>query len=81
MEKQNKHDAQSGNDGSTIWLLEQEGLIDPGNEHNHNEEWNCSEEPQYNSKFDADAGGDGTGTAGPAPEEISEPKRNEDGKL
>jgi hypothetical protein len=67
MEKQNKHDADSGNDGSTIWLLEQEGLIDPGNEHNHKEEWNSSQEIEHHKKLDADAGSDGTGTSGPPP--------------
>lgn len=40
----NKQDAESSNTGSSISQLEHEGLIDPGNEHCHNEEWNCQEE-------------------------------------
>jgi|GEM_PF-4797033 len=67
MEKQNKHDADSGNDGSSLWMLQKEGLIDPGNEHNHNEEWNCPQEEEHHKQLDADAGSDGTGTAGPPP--------------
>jgi hypothetical protein len=66
-EQENKHDADSGNDGSTLWKLEQEHLIDPGNEHNHCEEWNTPQEQEHHEHLDADAGGDATGTSGPEP--------------
>lgn len=63
-----RHDADSGNDGSSNALLQQEELIDPGNEHRHDSITHSSHGNSGNSKYDADAGGDGTGTAGPKPE-------------
>ena len=66
----NKHDADSGNDGSTNQMLQQENLIDPGNEHNHLRGSPTNRTEDYRSKkFDADAGGDGTGTMGSKPGE------------
>src|SRR5688572_7278108 len=66
----NKRDAESGNDGSTNQMLQQENLIDPGNEHNHLREPATNRTDDYRSKkFDADAGGDGTGTMGSKPGE------------
>src|SRR5215212_9667487 len=66
----NKRDADSGNDGSTNQMLQQENLIDPGNEHNHIKGAETSRRDDYRSKkFDADAGGDGTGTMGSKPGE------------
>ncbi|MDB5199778.1 MAG: hypothetical protein JWO92_1741 [Chitinophagaceae bacterium] len=61
-----RHDADSGNDSSNE-MLQHEKLIDPGNEHSHHSgiEKDTANE---NSKFDADAGGDGTGTMGSKPE-------------
>ena len=61
----NKHDSDSGNDGSTNQMLEQENLIDPGNEHNHMKNSQTGNNNDYRStKFDADSGGDSTGTIG-----------------
>lgn len=31
---------------SSVWLFEYEMVIDPGNEHNHTEYWNCTKEDQ-----------------------------------
>lgn len=58
-----KHDADSGND-STNEILQKEKLIDPGNEHTHRSNGG---KPR-SLKYDADAGGDGTGTMGSKPE-------------
>lgn len=61
-----KHDADSGNDGSSNNMLQKENLIDPGNEHHHHDQ---KDQTDNYRKHDADAGGDGTGTAGPEPGE------------
>ena len=58
-----KHDADSGND-STNEILQKEKLIDPGNEHTDRSKGGKLRSPKY----DADAGGDGTGTFGSKPE-------------
>ena len=63
----NKHDADSGNDGSTNQMLQHENLIDPGNEHNHISGSQTIHDDELSKKFDADAGGDGTGTMGSKP--------------
>lgn len=64
-ERRKKHDADSGNDSSTNQMLQQEELIDPGNEHTDRSRGN---DANRSPKYDADAGGDGTGTAGPNPD-------------
>lgn len=62
-----RHDADSGNDGSSNAMLQQEELIDPGNEHTDRSVG--SDEPGGRSpRHDADSGGDGTGTMGSKPE-------------
>lgn len=61
-----KHDADRGNDGSSNAMLQKEGLIDPGNEHHHEDVNNKKDIP---SSHDTDAGGDGTGSTGPEPGE------------
>jgi hypothetical protein len=61
----NKHDADSGND-STNQMLQQENLIDPGNEHNHLR--HSHKEDERREKLDADAGSDATGSTGPKPQ-------------
>jgi hypothetical protein len=73
-EEINKHDADAGNDGYSNELLQKEHLIDPGNEHNHLDEKGApdkapqkGQKDEWVNKHDADAGGDGTGTMGPAP--------------
>lgn len=58
-----KKDADSGND-STNEILQKEKLIDPGNEHTDRSKGGKLRSPKY----DADAGGDGTGTFGSKPE-------------
>lgn len=63
-----KHDADSGND-TTNQILQKEKLIDPGNEHNHHADTEKGSADNNQSKFDADAGGDGTGTMGSKPDE------------
>lgn len=62
-----QQDADSGND-STNEMLQQEKLIDPGNEHSHHTGHEFERETKAASKHDADAGGDGTGTMGSKPE-------------
>lgn len=59
-----KHDADSGNDGSSNEILQKENLIDPGNEHHHSKG-----NIKHPSKHDADSGSDATGTTGPEPGE------------
>lgn len=59
-----RHDADSGNEGSSDEMLQKENLIDPGNEHHH--ESAGTDSPAAN---DADAGSDATGTTGPEPGE------------
>jgi hypothetical protein len=72
----NKHDADAGNDGYSNELLQKEHRIDPGNEHHHQGEKGGADKKNegkdsggntWVNKHDADAGGDGTGTMGPAP--------------
>jgi len=76
-EKRRKYDADSGNDGSTNEMLQHEKLIDPGNEHSHHFDESTFEKDTVSPKFDADAGGDGTGTVGQKPEGIdNEPRKN-----
>ena len=66
-EMRNKRDADSGNDGGTNAMLQQEELIDPGNEHTDRSVG--SNEPGGRSpRHDADSGGDATGTMGSKPE-------------
>jgi len=48
-------------------MLQHENLIDPGNEHNHMRKSEASRDDERSKKFDADAGGDGTGTKGSKP--------------
>ncbi len=55
-----KHDADSGNDGSSNEILQKEKAIDPGNEHHH-----TNENADRSSRHDAESGGDATGTTGP----------------
>ena len=64
----NKHDADSGNEGSTNEMLQKENLIDPGNEHNHLKGSQNRDEDYRPGKFDAEAGSDATGTTGTKPE-------------
>jgi hypothetical protein len=65
-----KHDADSRNDGSTNEMLQQEKLIDQGNEHYHHFDDKKFENDMLSSpKFDADAGGDTTGPVGHDPGE------------
>lgn len=54
------------NSDSSNEMLEHEKLIDPGNEHSHQEGF--PGQGNDRSKHDADAGGDGTGTMGSKPE-------------
>ena len=65
MDNNPKHNADSGND-STNEILQKEKLIDPGNEHSHNKQDDNKMQNNQKNKRDADAGGDGTGTTGPA---------------
>lgn len=67
-ERRQKHDADSGNDGSTNAILQKEKLIDPGNEHKHKIDKEDKGGENNSNKHDADAGGDGTGTMGSKPE-------------
>lgn len=62
-DRRQRHDADSGNDGSSNEMLADEEQIDPGNEHHH------ADDKIRSSRHDADAGGDGTGTTGPEPGE------------
>lgn len=77
-EKRRKYDADSGNDGSTNEMLQHEKLIDPGNEHRHHFDESTFENDTVSPKFDADAGGDGTGTVGKKPEEIDKEQRKDE---
>ena len=67
-EEENNHDADSGNDGSSNEMLQKEGLIDPGNEHNHLDKKD-EQFPEKQKKHDADSGGDASGSVGPEPPE------------
>jgi len=62
-ERRKKFDADAGNDGSSNQMLQQEKLIDPGNEHNH------LDDDDWDKKFDADAGTDAPGGEGHEPGE------------
>lgn len=75
-EKRRKYDAESGNDGSTNEMLQYEKLIDPGNEHRHHFD-DTFENDTVSPKFDADAGGDATGTVGKKPDEIDKEERKD----
>ena len=66
-ERRQKHDADSGNDGSTNAILQKEELIDPGNEHTERSV-RSDDAGGRSPRHDADAGGDGTGTMGSKPE-------------
>jgi hypothetical protein len=78
-EKRRKYDADSGNDGSTNEMLQHEKLIDPGNEHSHHFDDNTFEKDQV-PKFDADAGGDATGTVGRKPEDVDKEEADTTGE-
>jgi hypothetical protein len=70
--RRRKHDADSGNDGSSNEILQMELRIDPGNEHHHRTDADdkiFDEDIDRSPRYDADAGGDGTGTVGPEPDE------------
>jgi hypothetical protein len=71
--RRRRHDADSGNDGSTIEMLQNENRLDPGNEHHHHrtdaDDSIFDDDIDRTAKYDADAGGDGTGTTGPEPGE------------
>ena len=67
-DRRQRHDADSGNDGSSNEMLADEEQIDPGNEHHHTDA-DDDDDSDRSSRHDADAGGDGTGTAGPEPGE------------
>jgi len=75
-EKRRKYDADSGNDGSTNEMLQHEKLIDPGNEHRHHFD-DSFENDTASPKFDADAGGDGTGSVGKNPGEINKEEQKD----
>jgi hypothetical protein len=70
--RQRRHDADSGNDGSSNEMLQKEMRIDPGNEHHRRTDADdkiFDDDIDRSPKYDADAGGDGTGTTGPEPDE------------
>ena len=62
--RRHRHDADGGNADSFNEMLQKEKRIDPGNEHHHSAN---EDDSKRSSKYDADAGVDGTGTAGPEP--------------
>ena len=64
-----RHDADSGNDGSTNEMLQKEIRIDPGNEHHHRTDADdkiFDEDIDRSPRYDADAGNDKTGTKPPS---------------
>ena len=68
--RRRRHDADSGNDGSTNEILQKEIRIDPGNEHHHRTDADdkiFDDDIDRSPRYDADAGGDATGTVGPEP--------------
>ncbi len=67
--RRQKHDADSGNDGSSNEMLQKEKMIDPGNEHHHTGDTDDENDTGSSSRHDADSGGDATGSMGPKPDE------------
>ncbi len=67
--RRQKHDADSGNDGSSNEMLQKEKMIDPANEHHHTGATNDDTDIGRSSRHDADSGGEATGSMGPKPEE------------
>ena len=70
--RRRRHDADSGNDGSSIEMLQMEKRIDPGNEHHHRTDADdkiFDDDIDRSPRYDADAGGDASGTVGPEPGE------------
>ena len=71
--RRRRHDADSGNDGSTNAILQQESRIDPGNEHHHTrtdaDDAIFDDDIDRSPRYDADAGGDSSGTVGNDPGE------------
>ncbi len=71
-DRRRRHDADSGNDGSSNEILQNEKRLDPGNEHHHRTDADdkvFDENIDRSPRYDADAGGDGTGSTGPEPGE------------
>ena len=68
-EKSSEKNIRNKHDGSTSQMLQQENLIDPGNEHNHLNSQIGSNDNYRSGKFDADSGGGSTGTVGNKPGE------------
>lgn len=68
MQQDIQHDEDGGKD-STNEMLQKEKMIDPGNEHTHqNQDDNKIPGTEaQRQKHDADAGANSTGTAGPEP--------------
>jgi len=62
----NKHDADRGND-SINEMLQEENLIDPGNEHNHLQDPKNRTDNYHSQKFDGDDGGNATESTGTKP--------------
>ena len=72
MENKKQDNTDSGNDASYNEMLQKEKRIDPGNEHHHRSDADdkiFDDDIDRSPRYDADAGGDGTGTAGPEPGE------------
>ncbi len=67
--RRQKHDADSGNDGSSNEMLQKEKMIDHGNEHHHSGDTDDDNGTGSPSQHDADSGGDATGSMGPKPGE------------
>ena len=70
--RRRRHDADSGKDGPSNEMLHHEKQIDPGNEHHHRsdaDDTTFDSDIDRSPKYEADAGGDGTGTTGPEPGE------------
>jgi len=71
-DRRKKRDADSGNDGSSNEMLQKEIRIDPGNEHHHRTDADdkiFDDDIDRSPRFEADSGGDATGTVGPEPGE------------
>ena len=65
IDSRRRHDADSVTDGSFNEMLQHEIRIDPGNEHHHRTDADdiiFDDDIDRSPKYDADAGGDETGT-------------------
>ena len=68
--RRHRHDADSGNDGSSNEMLQKEMRIDTANEHPHRTDADdkiFDDDIDRSPRFDADAGGDASGSVGPEP--------------